>query len=179
MLTTPLNLDNAKLIQGWMSDGELSFLAEQASKAQTILEIGSWQGRSTRALADNSSDNTLIVAVDPWNYKIGGGFKSDMETYSMFRRNLKKHLESEKVIPVQKLFKDYHSAIKFDFIFIDGDHFARQVKHDINKSLTLLNEGGIIAGHDYCDVWPDVKKVVDSIFPNVNLVESIWWTKKS
>mgnify|MGYP005997114735 CR=1 FL=1 len=37
---------------------------------------------------------------------------------------------------------------KFDLIFIDGLHVYAQVKKDINNSLNILNEGGIVMMHD-------------------------------
>lgn len=36
----------------------------------------------------------------------------------------------------------------FDFIFIDGDHLCEQVDKDIENSLNVLNENGIIMCHD-------------------------------
>ena len=37
---------------------------------------------------------------------------------------------------------------KFDIIFIDGDHRAKQVYKDVLNSITALNENGIIVVHD-------------------------------
>jgi hypothetical protein len=49
-----------------MSIGELRFLAEHANKSKVIIEAGSYLGRSTRALADNTTWS-CIHAVDPWD----------------------------------------------------------------------------------------------------------------
>ncbi len=45
---------------------------------------------------------------------------------------------------------DYFSTLDetFDIIFIDGLHLAEQVVKDIENSLNVLNEGGIIIVHD-------------------------------
>lgn len=46
-----------------------------------------------------------------------------------------------------EFFANYCSQ-KYDLIFIDGLHLAEQVKKDIENSLTVLNENGIIVVHD-------------------------------
>jgi predicted O-methyltransferase YrrM len=40
----------------------------------------------------------------------------------------------------------------FDFIFLDGDHSARVVYQELSSALPLLNNGGLIALHDF---YPD------------------------
>lgn len=180
MAVAPLNLNRALKIFGWMSEKELQFLSEVAKDCDKILEVGSFQGRSTRALADNSPDNAVIFAVDCWNYNISPVIKSDMFTFGLFRAHLADHISRDKVIPIRKRFSDYNPPENlFDFVFIDGDHYESSVRHDIEKGLKLVKYGGILAGHDYCESWPDVKEVVNEFFPNVNLTESIWWIKKS
>lgn len=36
----------------------------------------------------------------------------------------------------------------FDLIFVDGLHYANQVKKDIENALAVLNQGGVIVCHD-------------------------------
>ena len=49
---TAISLRRAKKISGWISGPELLWLAQQAQYHSVIIEIGSWKGRSTRALGD-------------------------------------------------------------------------------------------------------------------------------
>jgi hypothetical protein len=51
-------------IPGWMSEIDLQWLGEQAKHHDLIVEIGSYQGRSTRALGDNARG--VVYAVDDW-----------------------------------------------------------------------------------------------------------------
>ena len=44
--------------------------------------------------------------------------------------------------------------LKFDFIFLDGDHSAATVYQEIPLALSLLKPGGIILLHDY---FPEAK----------------------
>lgn len=45
-------------------------------------------------------------------------------------------------------FFENHPDLRFDLIFIDGDHTGAQVAKDIGNSLKVLNEGGYILLHD-------------------------------
>ena len=159
-----------------MSKAELSFLADVASKSKIILEIGSYQGRSTRALADNTDGK--VYAIDTWNYQIYGVIESGMTTYNAFYCNLYNHIKSGKVIMHRGTWRDYFAS-DYDFIFIDGDHTYESARHDIDKALRHLKPSGIIAGHDYCESWPGVVKAVDELIGKFNLTETIWWAQKS
>ena len=44
--------------------------------------------------------------------------------------------------------RNTHIMPPMDFIFIDADHSFDQVRKDLENSLKILNEGGIIALHD-------------------------------
>lgn len=175
-----LILHRAKSIIGWMSDAELEILAMFAKDAKSIFEIGSYFGKSTRALADNTSGK--VHAIDSWdvrNYAGDGNpaYDSDIVTYNVFRCNLNDHIESGKVIVNPVNWEDYHSDYKADFIFIDGDHKYKPVRRDIIKAFDYLEPNGILSGHDYN--WPGVNKAVNEIIPAVNVQETIWWIRKS
>lgn len=47
---------------------------------------------------------------------------------------------------------------KFDLIYIDGDHDARQVIFDISNALSVLTEGGAIVMHD-CNPRVEVRQI--------------------
>jgi hypothetical protein len=57
-------LDRTPEIPGWMSAADLQWLGEQAKSKDIIVELGSYQGRSTRALGDNV--RVCVFAVDDW-----------------------------------------------------------------------------------------------------------------
>lgn len=171
-----MNLGRALKIYGWMSGPELQFLAYTAAKSNNILEIGSYQGRSTRAMADNST--AKITCVDPWDGKsqiYNGRIHSNgsNEDYSRFWMNLYEYV-NRNVIPVRKKFEQFETSEKFDFIFIDAIHEYDALKADISRALPLLTDGGILAGHDYQKGWPGVIKCVDELFPRKQLVDTIW-----
>jgi hypothetical protein len=165
-------LDRANTITGWMSGPELLYLAETAHKSKVIVEAGSFQGRSTRAMADNT--NGIVHAVDPWlPVQLLNGVGVDTMTFTRFCLNLEKHLDSGRVIAHPMKFTDFQ-IYDPDFIFIDAMHTYEAVKKDIFHALTLMKKG-IIAGHDYTPVHLDVMQAVDEIFGNqITVIDTIW-----
>lgn len=174
-----LFLDKALKIHGWMSEEELSFLAEVAEKSKTIIEVGSYRGRSARAMADNSPDDCIIHCVDPWNFQIfwntGNIQTVDHNDFGVFYMNLNDHLKSGKVKFHATNWENYYPDYQADFIFIDGDHTYDAATFDIGKALHYIKPGGLIAGHDYN--WESVKRAVDQYFPEVNVRDTIWSSK--
>lgn len=185
-----MNLERANSISGWMYPDELQFLAQVAKKSTAILEIGCYKGRSTRALADNISPIGHIIALDPWRgpyYSNDGSVHGiDPNVFPEFAANLREHIDSGLVTPYPFYSTEFlhlwqlNSLPKFDFIFIDGDHRAHMVDHDIQLARRIATKNAIIAGHDYSHSdWPGVKEVVDQRFPNAEHVASIWWVNNA
>lgn len=178
MFELDYKLDRAFAIPGWMSERDLDILCEFASKSKIIFEIGTYQGKSCCAMAENSPEDTKIYAIDPWNYYIAPDIKSDIITMGKFFTFLHDYIKSGKVIPIKKTWEMFIPEQKADFIFIDGDHLYDSVRFDIKKALKWINPGGIIAGHDYGAEFTGVTKAVDEIFGNKFQVrELIWWTR--
>jgi predicted O-methyltransferase YrrM len=183
-MRSQISIERALTIGGWMSPRELIWLAAAAQTCYRILEFGSFHGRSTRALADNSPPNCIIHCVDPWNgdYLTDDELKvADMNTYvkPYFEINLKDHIESGKVVPHRGYSYSFKSDEKFDLVFLDGDHRYQTVIKDINKAWELTRSHGIICGHDYGHtLWPGVKKAVDERFLKINLMETIWFKER-
>ena len=172
------DIEKALKIDGWMWESELQWLASMAEKSHAILELGSFFGRSTRALCDNTKGT--VVAVDLWEQTEGGLVANFPEAESKFIENIKDHLITHKLfiykcttdVAIDILRKDCR---KFDLIFIDADHRYEQVKKDILGCRELLTDGGIISGHD--TTYEGVAKAVFEIFPEnkVQTLASIWW----
>lgn len=185
-VASQVDISKALAIGGWMSEKELTWLATMARQCYSIVEFGSFHGRSTRALADNlPSDMGRIWAVDPWNgdYELEDGqILQAVNTFVMpyFLHNLKDHIDKKTVIPTRGFSFTFKLPITVDMVFIDGDHRYESVVKDIHKALSLLRKGGIICGHDYgFNTWPGVKRAVDELLSDVKIEDTIWWTLKS
>lgn len=184
-----MNLTEALKIHGFTNEHELRWLAEQASKRSKIVEIGSWKGRSTRAMADNS--NATIYAVDTWkgtpedpHFKELVG-KPDNYLLDLFGSNMDPHYFQPpyKVRAVQmpsiEAAKYLAHYGPFDMIFIDAAHDYENVKADILAWRPLLAPGGLFCGHDYMAGRGGVVKAVDDFVPTRKRagVGTIWYAE--
>lgn len=155
-----------------MLDQELLWLAQQARGRRMIAEIGSWKGRSTRALADQTAG--AVFAVDTWSGSNEEAHRKEFagrESWWLadeFKQNLSDHLVSEKVIMVWEpslvAARSIVSKLKFDMIFIDAEHTYDAVKADIAAWRGMLAPRGLLCGHDYGGPWVEVTRAVDEAF---------------
>lgn len=162
----------AKEIPGWMTEPELLWLAQEASKHNTIVEVGSWLGRSTKAVAVMTPGK--VFAVDFWE---GGGdygcYAPELSkvgpfgVFKKFHQNLLPEIMEGRCVPIvskslpaSKLFK------QADMVFIDADHHYACVMNDILAWLPCVRSGGILCGHDYGPLNPDVIRAVDELLPH-------------
>src|SRR5687768_5054015 len=96
-----VQIEKARSIQGWMSDAELFFLAKTAKVSKSIIEVGVYHGRTTRALADNTSG--VVYAVDPWMPDVltdngSLAFHVGNEVFNSFYCNLAGYINSGRVV---------------------------------------------------------------------------------
>lgn len=118
-------------------------------KPNRVLEIGTYKGSSTAAIAAQLPENASMITVD-------------IEAYP----EAKEKFMDFPIKFIQKKSHDYLEDIKetedkFDFIFIDGNHEFENVYLDLLYSLLLLESNGTILMHDYFPegkpLWPDGK----------------------
>ncbi len=159
-----IDVSRADKILGFMEIDELRWLAETASKYKNICEIGSWKGRSTRAIADNMPQDAELTVVDLFK----DGYLEGKELRATFEENLHEYLEAGRISICQmdsetaaELFAKVN--IKFDMIFVDGEHFYEYAYNDIRNYLPLLSPGGILCGHDYTPNAPEFGGVIKAV----------------
>lgn len=172
---------NANEIDGWMSERELKWLAEVASRFHVVLEFGSWKGRSTKALASAMHPLGKVYAVDHFEGTIDGVLKCG-DVYQQFCANLADEIKTRKVVPVACKTADFRVCcpsqfLKAEMVFIDADHSYEAVKADIRMALSVLADPGVICGHDYTDDYPGVKQAVHELVPTAQKIDGgdIWW----
>ncbi|HWJ20337.1 MAG TPA: class I SAM-dependent methyltransferase [Geobacterales bacterium] len=130
----------------------------------TILEIGSYEGASTCYLIDLLAQKKEIEVhcIDSWEgsaeHKSDGTNMSEVEARFLHNTKLSSELAAHNVaLAIHKGFSDYHLSKLFsdgkrnyfDFIYIDGSHYASDVICDAVLSFRLLRIGGVIAFDDY------------------------------
>jgi predicted O-methyltransferase YrrM len=163
-------MKNYKFTEDWFTDDGLSVLNDlDFTKELHILEIGSFEGRSTVWFLENflQNKNSTITCVDPWmDYSqdqdsLNSYLKEKNEwdltkrkTKEIFLHNIVESGDSSKVIIRQgfsdKILPSLITEQKmYDIIFIDGNHTAPYVMMDSVMSWPLLKKDGVILFDDY------------------------------
>jgi predicted O-methyltransferase YrrM len=153
--------------EGWLTHAEGMLLHELARSCRqgSIVEIGSWKGRSTIWLACGSRRGAgrPVVAVDPHT----GSEEHRTATFAPatfdeFRSNLERAGVSDAVEPLVTTSVAAASAFAepVGLVFIDGAHDYESVCDDIEAWHPKLLPGGTMAFHDVVSDWPGVWQAV-------------------
>ena len=127
---------------------------------KNILEIGSYEGRSTIFFLNHFIDSN-IHCIDTWS----GSDEHDNFDFSVIEKKFDTNTSAFQLNKRLKKFKMTSNEFfmtnskKYDLIFVDGDHSSNQVKIDIDNSWKILNKGGYLILDDY--MWwfyKDLKK---------------------
>lgn len=135
----------------------LSNLRDRGKKGLIGVEIGVAGGEHALSLLETLEIKKLYL-VDPYDlydeYKEGRSHYgidqlSLSQTEIICRNNLKKF--ENRLVWIKKLSSEAVSDIseKVDFVYIDGNHQEEFVVKDIENYIGLLNNSGVIGGHDY------------------------------
>ena len=142
-------------INGFLTESEarcLYLLAQNCGG--TIVEIGSWKGKSTvcLALGSKAGGKGKVFAIDPHQ-----GLADDCaqvylpeKTEAIFRKNISRAQVDDIVTPLvmtsEDASKDWEEAISM--LFIDGAHDAENARLDFTLWYPYLQDGGVICFHD-------------------------------
>lgn len=182
-------VESALRIPGWTSREELTWLYEVAADivppGSLIAEIGSWFGRSAWVLASAMEGGELHL-VDPcMPVAVPGSLPSyDYLMQARHLEGLTACLQTEDSMPDTVLHRETSAAAaaqlaerRFGMVWIDADHSYEACLADIYAWTPLLQQGGIICGHDYGDVYTEgVTRAVNQSFGEAHLTRcgSIW-----
>lgn len=122
---------------------ELECLIRHAKRAQTIVEIGCFEGSTTLALAENTA--ARVYSIDPFlSGRLGVCYGELIAKYMRWKRRVRN------VQFLKGLSHDVAPTVKdrIDFIFIDADHNYEAIKRDWDDWFPKLRPGGFIALHD-------------------------------
>ena len=170
------------LRRGRYISGLLNLIGYDERIKGKMLEVGSYLGESTYLFAC-SEKFTSIHCLDAWESNYDDNDESSSSDMSKIELQFDKFKNSCGDL-ITKV-KDYSENVtqlfedeSFDFIYIDANHTYESVKKDIQSCLPKLKKGRFIAGHDYSESWPEVKKAVDEIFSKPDHVfEDESWVK--
>lgn len=170
-LMLPTTPEKPQDIQGWMTDEELAFLSRTAAESASVVEVGSWKGRSTFALL--SACKGPVYAVDHWrgSETEREGNHSEAKTgdvFTEFVRNVG-HFPNLRVVRKDSIDAAFWTP-ESDMVFLDGSHDLASVRADIAAWRRKAKR--IICGHDFN--WPGVAQAVTEAFGEVETVGTIW-----
>jgi hypothetical protein len=163
-------------IRGWLDPPEAELLmaaAEHAlvasSQPASVVEVGSYCGRSTVALGSvvaALAPGAAVHAVDPHGGLVGAvDVRLDRGPRTL--EELKNNLESwglagvVRVVPQASFEVEWAGPIAF--LLVDGLHDYANVARDFLHFEPWLVAGGLAAFHDYTDCYPGVRQFVDEL----------------
>jgi predicted O-methyltransferase YrrM len=128
---------------------------QRLAAGKAVLEVGSAFGYSTVALGLVAES---VIAVDP---------HTGHNSLAALIQNVEANGLTGKVRWIAGRSQDILPTLiaAFDMVWIDGDHSAETVEHDVTWALRLLRPGGVLACHDYDEATcPGVKIALDKLF---------------
>ncbi len=163
------NYDHGRPVQdvlpsGWLTAEEAKLLTRLA-EGQLVLEIGSWLGRSTVAMARAAFH---VVSVD--HHRGSPEHGPQVRTLAGFLDNLEQFGVREGVsvcvMDASHLITFFKPSL-FGLVFVDGGHDFGSVSRDLAAGFELMAPGGVIAVHDYRPSTTSRSGVVTSSWPQV------------
>ncbi len=192
-----MNNSTVAQVIGAITPAEGKFLYQMGADGPAggvIVEIGSFQGKSTIFLASGSKRKRRekVYAIDPHRGSKVIGKKFSGPTYKTFLENLKKTQVRDWVVAIKKFSFEASSSWRrpIRLLFIDGNHTYAAVRRDILEWEPWVVPGGIIALHDALNPAEGVSRaivkhllntkklgrlgVVDSIFFGIKGAKKTW-----
>ncbi len=158
-------------IEGWMTERELSWLFWKSKKMESVVELGSWKGRSTKALLSGCPGK--VYAVDHFQGDETSSIQSlqakTQDIYKIFMENVG-HFPNLKVLRMDSV-EASNQIDSADMVFIDTEHTYKCASKELDAWLPKTKK--LICGHDY--YRSGIKKAVEEKLGEVRTFESIWF----
>lgn len=173
---------------GWYANARFIEALFYHNSIKTVIEVGSWLGRSTRHIASLLPDDGTLYAVDTWQGSIAhhedAYYASMLPTlYDQFLSNVIHAGFTGKIIPMkmnsmQAAEQLWSMLDGIDLIYIDAEHTTEAVLNDLQAYYPLVaNHKGIICGDDW--LWQSVVDAVCIFAQSHNLTvycgENFWF----
>lgn len=152
---TPKHLRKILSIEGQISPAECELLYELAGDVSSgcIVEIGSYRGRSTAALALGSQTHhhVPVYAIEPHEAFTGvmGGDFGPKDRAAFFKNMLRvKITQTVRLVNLSSEVLRTGWDKQIALLWIDGDHSYQAVKRDFQCWEPFLTKGALLALHD-------------------------------
>lgn len=186
-MTLKTDLDLAMSVEGQISHSEarsLMGLAKSMPADAVIIEIGSYRGRSTIALALGARKgyNNRVYAVDPHSEFTGvfGAEFGPQDQAALYRSLTASNvgdIVAVVALPSISAAKGWNDR-NVGLLFIDGDHRYKSVRSDFEVWVPFIIEEGVVAFHD--NSAPGVNRLIQElvsagVIVPLGEVESLSW----
>lgn len=149
-----------------------------------VVEIGSWQGRSSSFLARATRDskNGQFYAIDHFRGNVGkeDSYVIGKEDLSDLKHNFLENMKSLDLVSSVNLMDmpNSEAAVNFHpeqirFLFIDGDHTAEGVSKDIELFFPKLCSGAIVVFDDFSHTFPGLIQVVNNLLESTEITQCL------
>jgi predicted O-methyltransferase YrrM len=163
-------------IDGWLAEDEAELLVSvtstmvsQVPKSHSIVEIGSYCGRSTIVLGsiiEALSPESRLYAIDPHDGRVGALDASIQNTGPTLEK-LKYNLAAAGLTDVVTIIPSHSWEVAWNqpisLLFVDALHDYASVSRDFLHFEAQLQPGSFVAFHDYADYYPGVKTFVNQL----------------
>lgn len=148
---------------GW--NGSFILNTIELPKFDLMLEIGAMEGMTTKYMCQNMlNEGGRVIVVDPlYNFYV----EDDPRYHPEFRGQYQRFLRNTRGLPVElKRGKSEDelpklNALRHDFIYVDGNHYAPWPYHDGCWAFAICKVGGYVLFDDY-NLWAqDTKDSID------------------
>ena len=174
-LVSPI-LTAMRAIEGWLEEDEAQLMIAVTEKAiressavPTIVELGSYCGRSTVVLwnvVKAVRPEAKVYAIDPHDGRVGAldeGIRQMPSSRAKFVHNISTADLSHYVEMIQKRPSEVAWEKAISLLLIDGLHDYVNVARDFFHYEPYVVPGGLILFHDYANYYPGVKAFVDEL----------------
>jgi len=144
--------------EGWLTPAQAERLRARAAAAGpgTLVEIGSFRGRSTVVLAGAAVPGASVVAIDPHAGSDRGPQEIEADAargdadHAAFRANLAAAGVGERVRHVRKMSADALEDVDgpLALLYVDGAHRFRPARDDVARWGARVVPGGAMLVHD-------------------------------
>lgn len=169
-------------------------------KPSTIIEVGSWKGRSAIQLAEllkKQENDGVVICIDTWlgclehlppeiseSWSIHKYRKNGYpQLYYQFLSNIVRNNVQDVIVPLPNtsiigyLWLKKHN-IKADMVYIDGSHEYLDVIADVRNFYNLLGANAVLCGDDYSNFSGVNKAVFEFAIENslhLEVIDDNFW----
>ncbi len=163
---------------GWYENAAQMEEIIKRYSVKTVVEVGSWLGKSTMHIASNLPNNGKLYAVDHWQGNIeqqpGQPFWHHAlpYAYEQFLSNMIHAGLAYKVVPLrmdsQEAVREIQARnVHVDLVYLDANHDTESVYRFLNAWYPFVKGHGVLCGDDW--TWPSVVVAVKRFAEDNNL----------